>query len=90
MSEHKKMEGFLENHVKKPITKNRGIKNYWNMSEDELLNAIVESGRILKNLSQNGLMKIAKMENYSQNGLKKIEKMQDLWRNKIEQIGKMR
>ena len=36
---------------KKLIAKNRGIKNYKNMSEDKLLNAIVESERILKNLS---------------------------------------
>ena len=77
-------------HEKEIIAKNRGIKNYQNMSEKELLNAIVGSGRILKNLSQNGLMKIAKMENLSQKGLKKIEKMPDLSRNKLEQIAKLR
>ena len=33
------------------------------MSEEELLNAIVESERILINLSQNGLMKISKIPN---------------------------
>ena len=60
------------------------------MSEKELLNAIVESGHISKNLSQNELMKIAKVENLSQNGLKKIAKMQDLSRNKLKQIAKLR
>ena len=84
------MEDFLSKYEKKLIANNRGIKNYQNMSEDELLNVIVESGRILKNLSQNGLMKITKMENLSQNTLKKIVKMEDLSRNKLEQIAKMR
>ena len=60
------------------------------MSEKELLNAIIESGCIPKTLSQNELMKIAKMENLSQNGLKKIAKMQDLSRNKLKQIAKLR
>ena len=36
----------------KEITGNRGIKNYQNMSRDELLNTMTESERILKNLSQ--------------------------------------
>ena len=60
------------------------------MSEDELLNAIVESGRILNNLSQNGLMKIAKIPNLSRNELQQITKMNDLPRNELEQIVKMR
>ena len=60
------------------------------MSEKELLNAIVESGHILKNLLKNRLMKIAKMQNLSQNGLKKIAKMQGSSQNKLEQITKLR
>ena len=39
------------------------------MSEEELLNAIVESGCILKNLSQNELIKTAKIPNLSHNDL---------------------
>ena len=54
----------------KQIAGNRGIKNYRNMSRDELLNTVAESEHIFKNLSQNGLKKIARMENVSQNELK--------------------
>ena len=39
----------------KLIAGNRGIKNYQDMSKEELLNAIVKSERITENLSQNGL-----------------------------------
>ena len=39
----------------KQIAENRGIKNYRNMSRDELLNTMAESERIFKNQSQNGL-----------------------------------
>ena len=37
------------------VAKNRGIKNYQNMSEEKLLDAILKYDRITKNLSQNGL-----------------------------------
>ena len=51
---------------------------------------IVESERIIKDLSQNGLGKIAKIQNLSQNELKQIVKMQDLSQNELEQIAKTR
>ena len=70
----------------KLIEGNRGIKNYQNMSRDELLSAIAESERIIKDLSQNGLKKIARMENLSQNELKQITRMQD----ELKQIVKTR
>ena len=54
----------------KQIAGNKGIKNYLNMSRDELLNTMAESECIFKNLSQNGLKKIARMENVLQNELK--------------------
>ena len=69
---------------------NRGIKNYQNMSKEKLLSAIVESERMIKNLSQNGLKKIARMENLSQNKLKQITRMQDLSQDELEQIVKTR
>ena len=60
------------------------------MSEDELLDAIVKSGCILKNSSQNGLIKIAKIPNLSHNELEQITKMNNLPQKKLEQIAKMR
>ena len=45
------------------------------MSRDELLNTMAESERIFKNLSQNALKNIARMENLSQSELKQIVKM---------------
>ena len=56
----------------KLIEGTRGIKNYQNMSRDELLSAIAESERIIKDLSQNGLEKVARIQNLSQNELKQI------------------
>ena len=41
----------------------RGIKNYQNMSKEKLLDAIVKSERIIKDLSQNGFERIARMPN---------------------------
>ena len=67
----------------KQIMGNRGIKNHQNMSRDELLNTMAESEHIFKNLSQNGLRKIARMENLSQNKLIQIVKMQDLSQNEL-------
>ena len=60
------------------IAGNRGIKNYQNFSRDELLSAIAESERIIKDLLKNGFKKIARMENLSQNKLKQITRMQHL------------
>ena len=72
------------------IAKNRGIKNYWNISEEKLLDAILEYDRIIENLSQNGLEKIKKMQNLSQNDLEQIERMNNLSLNKLKQIAKTR
>ena len=43
-----------------------------------------------KNISQNGLKRIAKMQNLSQNELEQITKMQNLSQNELKQIAKMR
>ena len=64
----------LTTHELKLITKNRGIKNYQNMSREKLLCTLGKSGHITKNLSQNGLKRIARMQNFSFNELEQIKK----------------
>ena len=73
----------------KLIVWNRGIENY-QKSREKLLNTLDESERILKNLSQNRLKKIAKMQNLSQNELNQISKMSNFLQNELEKIAKMR
>ena len=60
------------------------------MSREKLLNTLDESERILKNLSQNGLERIARMQNLSQNELKQFTKMKNLSKNQLKQIAKTR
>ena len=60
------------------------------MPRKKLLSTLDESERIFKNLSQNGLERIAKMPNLSQNELEQITKMRNLSQNELEQIAKMR
>ena len=45
------------------------------MPKEELLNAIVKSEHITKNLFKNGLKRIARMQNLSQNDLEQILEM---------------
>ena len=66
-----------------------GVKNYKNMSREKLLTTLDEAKRILKNLSQNGFKRIAKMQNLSQNELEQITKMSNLSINELEKIAKM-
>ena len=72
------------------IARNRGTKNYQNMSREKLLSTFDELERMFENLLQNGLERIAKMQNLSQNELKQITKMQNCSQNELEQIAKMR
>ena len=74
----------------KVIARKRGTKNYQNMSREKLLSTLDESECILKDLSQNGLEGIARMQNLSQNELKQITKMQNLSQNELEQIARIR
>ena len=60
------------------------------MSREKLLSTLNESERIFKDLSQNGLKRIAKMQNLSQNELEQITRMKNLPQNELEQIAKMR
>ena len=80
----------LTTHELRLITGKRVIKNYKNMSREKLLSTLDELESIFKNISQNGLERIAKMQNLSQNELKQITKMQNLSQNELEQIAKMR
>ena len=73
----------------KLIGGNRGIKNYQNMSKEELLNAIVKSEPIIKNL-KNGIEWIARMQNLSLNEHEQINRMNNLSKNKLEPIAKNR
>ena len=59
----------LTTHELRLIAGKRGIKNYKNMSREKLLSTLDESERSFKNVSQNTLKKIAKMQNLSQNEL---------------------
>ena len=74
----------------KLIAGNRGIKNYQNMAQEKLLSAFVESEHTHKNLSKNGLEKIARIQNLSQNELKQVTKMNNLSQDELEQIARMR
>ena len=60
------------------------------MSREKLLSTLDKSERNLKNISQNGHKRIAKMQNLSQNELMQITKMRNLSQNELEQIAKMR
>ena len=68
--------------------RNRGIKNYLNMSREKLLSTLDKSERITENLSKNGLNKIVKMQNLSLNELEQIERMNNLSLNKLKQVAK--
>ena len=80
----------LTTHELRLIPGKRGIKNYKNMSREKLLSTLDESEHNFKNISQNGLERIAKMQNLSQNELKQITKMSNLSQNELEKIAKMR
>ena len=60
------------------------------MSREKLLSTLDESEHNLKNISQNGNKRIAKMQNLSQNELIQITKMRNLSKNELEQIAKKR
>ena len=74
----------------KLIAGNRGIKNYQNMSRKKLLRTLNKSDHNFKNISPNGLERIAKMQNLSQNELQQIKIMTGLPKNELEQIAEMR
>ena len=60
------------------------------MSKEKLLDAIRKYDRVNKNLPQNGLERITRMQNLSQNKLEQIRNIENLSQNKLEQIAKTR
>ena len=60
------------------------------MSEEKLLDAILKNDRITKNLLENGMENIVKMQNLSLNDLEQIERMNNLSLNKLKKIVKTR
>ena len=70
--------------------KNKGIKDYQNMSSKKLLCTLYKLKCITKNLSENGLNKIVKIQNLSLNDLKQIRKMNNLSLNELKQLAKIR
>ena len=74
----------------KLIAGNRGIKNYQNVSRKKSLRTLNELNCNFKNISLNGLERIAKIQNLSQNELEQIKRMKNLPKNELEQIAEMR
>ena len=72
------------------IARNRGIRNYQNMSREKLLSNLDKLESITENLSKNGLKQIERMQNLSLNELEQIERMNNLSLNKLKQIAKTR
>ena len=66
------------------IARNRGIKNYKNMSREKLLSTLNKLEGITENLTKNWLNKIVKMKNLSSNDLKQIERMNNFSENKLK------
>ena len=60
------------------------------MSRKNLLRILNKSDRNFKNISLNGLERIAKMQNLSINELEQIKRMKNLLQNELERIAKMR
>ena len=79
----------LTTHKLRLITGKRVIKNYKNMSGEKLLSTLDELETIFKNISRNGLERIAKIQNLLQNELEQIIKMRNLSQNELEQIAKV-
>ena len=72
------------------IAQKRSIKNYQNISRKKLLSTLDKSECNSKNILQNGLEQIAKLQNLSQNELEQITRMKNLPQNELEKIPKMR
>ena len=65
------------------ITEKRGIKNHQNMSRKTLLSTLDKSEHNFKNISQNGLERIAKMQNLLRNDLEQMARMKNLPQNEL-------
>ena len=79
----------LTEHELRLVAKNRGIKNYKNMSREKLFSTLDETKRNL-NTSEKGSKRIKKVQNLLQNELNQIKKMHDQSRDELKQIAKIR
>ena len=79
----------LTEHKLRLVVKNRGIKNYKNMSREKLFSTLDETKRNL-NTSEKGSKRIKKVQNLLQNELNQIMKMHDQSRDELKQIAKIR
>ena len=68
------------------IAKNKGIKNYQNISKEKLSSTLYKLKVITENLSKNRQKKIVKMQNLSLNKLEQITEMNNFSRNRLKQI----
>ena len=72
------------------IAKNRGIKNYKNMTREKLLSTFDQIERNLNTISERRLNQITKMQNLSHNDLNQIMNMYNQLQQKLERVAKMR
>ena len=79
----------LTEHELRLVAKNKGIKNYKNMSREKLFSTLDETKRNI-NTSEKGSKRIKKVQNLLQNELNQIMKMHDQSRDKLKQIAKIR
>ena len=79
----------LTEHKLRLVVKNRGIKNYKNMSREKLFSTLDETKRNI-NTSEKGSKRIKKVQNLLQNELNQIMKMHDQSRDELKQIAKIR
>ena len=79
----------LTEHELRLVAKNRGIKNYKNMSREKLFSTLDETKRNI-NTSEKGSKRIKKVQNLLQNELNQIMKMHDQSRDELKQIAKIR
>ena len=79
----------LTEHELRLVAKNKGIKNYKNMSREKLFSTLDETKRNI-NTSEKGSKRIKKVQNLLQNELNQIKKMHDQSRDELKQIAKIR
>ena len=83
MSECIKMVKINKNELRL-IAKNKGIRDYQNMSREKLLSTLDKLEHITENLSKYGLNKIVKMQNLSLYDLEQIERMNNFSENELK------
>ena len=72
------------------IAKNRGIKNYKNVTREKLSSALDEIEHNLNTISERRLNQIAKLQNLFHNDLNQIMNIYNQSRDELERVAKMR